>query len=101
MNRQESNRLEFKHELSESFEREVVAFLNYPGGGTILLGVDDDGLAVGLDRIDELQLKIADRIKVSDRTVRSELKQRKEMGILLRNGSDRYGHWEFHHPEKG
>jgi len=32
MNR-ESNRLELKRELNDRFERSVVAFLNYPGGG--------------------------------------------------------------------
>ena len=32
----ESNRVEFKQRLSDKFERSVIAFLNYPGGGEIL-----------------------------------------------------------------
>ena len=60
---QESNRIEFKRELSDSFERAVVSFLNYAGGGEILIGVDDDGVAVGVDDIDAVQLKIVDRIR--------------------------------------
>jgi hypothetical protein len=30
--RPESNRIEYKRELTDKFERSVVAFLNYPGG---------------------------------------------------------------------
>ena len=59
----ESNRVEFKRELSERFERSVVAFLNYAGGGEILLGLEDDGTVVGLADADGDQRKIVDRIK--------------------------------------
>jgi predicted HTH transcriptional regulator len=60
---QENNRIEFKRELSDRFERAVVAFLNYPGGGEIIIGVDDNGLAVGLEDCNAVQLMVVDRIR--------------------------------------
>ncbi len=36
----ESNRTEFKRELTDSLEKEVVAFLNHRDGGVIYIGVD-------------------------------------------------------------
>lgn len=60
---QESNRTEFKAQLTDKLEKEVVAFLNYHEGGDIYIGVDDNGTAIGVDNADELQLIIADRLK--------------------------------------
>jgi len=40
-----------------------VAFLNYREGGTIYIGVDNDGTSVGIENADETQLKIVNRIK--------------------------------------
>jgi len=48
MSNTETNRIEYKRELNEKLERSVVAFLNYPGGGELLLGVDNNGVPVGL-----------------------------------------------------
>ncbi|MDR1010059.1 MAG: putative DNA binding domain-containing protein [Opitutaceae bacterium] len=59
----ESNRVEFKLKLTDKFERSVVAFLNYAGGGEILLGIDDNGSIAGLADAAGDQLKIVDRIK--------------------------------------
>ena len=59
----ESNRIEYKRELNDRFERAVVSFLNYTGGGEILIGIDDDGNAVGVDNADTVQLQIVDRIR--------------------------------------
>ncbi len=59
----ESNRIEYKAALTEMFEREVVAFLNYQEGGTIYIGIDDKGDVVGVEEADSTQLKIVDRIK--------------------------------------
>lgn len=59
----ENNRTEFKAELNDKLEKEVVAFLNNREGGILYIGVDDDGKPVGLSALDETQLKIADRIK--------------------------------------
>lgn len=54
----ESNRIEYKRELNDSFEKEVVAFLNYHDGGIIYLGIDKDGFAHGVNNADQLQLII-------------------------------------------
>ncbi len=59
----ESNRIEIKRELTDSLEKEVVAFLNYRDGGVIYLGIDDrTQAAVGVSDADGVQLKIKDRI---------------------------------------
>ena len=58
----ESNRVEHKLVLTDDFEQEVVAFLN-SGGGDIIVGVRNDGSIVGVANPDEVQLKIADRLK--------------------------------------
>ena len=59
----ESSRIEYKLELTDNLEKEVVAFLNYREGGFIYLGIDNSGSAVGLIDIDSDQLKIKDRLK--------------------------------------
>ena len=59
----ESQHLEFKRELIDTLEREVVGFLNSREGGRILIGVDDAGSIVGLADPDGDQLKIKDRLK--------------------------------------
>jgi len=46
----ESNRLEFKRILNDSLEKEVVGFLNYHEGGEICIGIDDQGIIVGVER---------------------------------------------------
>jgi len=60
---QESNRIEYKSELNDRFEKTVVSFLNYSGGGEILIGVDDYGTPVGVSDADTVQLQIVDRIR--------------------------------------
>lgn len=60
---QESNRIELKKELTDTLEREVVAFLNSKEGGEIYIGIDDNVKIVGVENIDQTQLKVKDRIK--------------------------------------
>lgn len=60
---QENNRTEFKRELNDRMERTIVSFLNYPGGGELIIGVDDSGVVHGVDDCDAVQLKIVDRIR--------------------------------------
>ncbi len=62
----ESNRTEFKRELTKELEieREVIAFLNYREGGIIYVGIDDDGKPVGVKDVDGDMLKIKDRIRM-------------------------------------
>ena len=59
----ESQHLELKSQLTDSFEKEVVAFLNSRDGGAIIIGVGDKGALLGVDDADALQLKIKDRLK--------------------------------------
>jgi predicted HTH transcriptional regulator len=59
----ENNRIEYKRELTDRFERSVVSFLNYAGGGEIILGIDNSGKVTGISNPDMTQLKIVDRIK--------------------------------------
>jgi len=59
----ENNRIEYKRELNDRFERSVVSFLNYAGGGEIVLGIDNSGEVTGITNPDTVQLKIVDRIK--------------------------------------
>ena len=60
----ESNRMEYKRELDkgDKLEKAVVSFLNYNGGGEILIGVADDGTVCGVADPDGDQRKIADRL---------------------------------------
>ncbi len=60
----ESNRIEYKRELTASLEKEVIAFLNYRDGGIIYIGIDDKtGKTVSIKNIDQAQLQIKDRLK--------------------------------------
>lgn len=45
---QENNRTEFKAELNDKLEKEVVAFLNNREGGVLYIGLDDGGKPVGV-----------------------------------------------------
>ena len=58
----ENNRNEYKRSINDGLEKEVVAFLNYKEGGTIFIGVDNDGSVIGVENCDEIQLKIKDRL---------------------------------------
>ena len=54
--------IEYKRELTDRLEKEIVAFLN-SGGEKIYIGFDNDGHVVGIDDADKLSLSIIDRIK--------------------------------------
>jgi len=59
----EDENIEYKLELSDKLEKEVVAFLNSAQGGHIYIGVDDKGSVVGVTQPDQLQLTISNRIR--------------------------------------
>lgn len=59
----ENEMVEFKEKLNDRLEREVVSFLNTPHGGTVYIGIADNGTVVGVDGLDEKQKEIKDRIK--------------------------------------
>ena len=50
----ETNRIEYKKELTHFIEREIIAFLNYKEGGIIYIGIDDEGNTVGLQNADKV-----------------------------------------------
>nr|MCR5147649.1 ATP-binding protein [Eubacterium sp.] len=57
----ESEKNELKAKYTDTICKEIVAFLN-ADGGQILVGVDDNGNVVGVDKIDETLKKISDVI---------------------------------------
>ena len=59
----ENNHIENKEQLTDDFEKEVIAFLNYREGGIIYIGVNNKGKVLGVKNIDLTQLQIKDRIK--------------------------------------
>lgn len=59
----ESNRIEYKQELTDGLEKEVIAFLNYHEGGMLYIGIDKKGKAIGVADPDGDMLKIKDRLK--------------------------------------
>lgn len=93
----EDSRNEFKEVLNEKLEKEIVGFLN-SNGGNLYIGVDDNGNVIGLnDNIDELQLKIKDRIKnnilpatlgLFDIDVK-EYDNKKYLHIIVANGNEK------------
>ena len=61
---QENTRIENKLKLNKDYdlEKEVVAFLNFNGGGSIFFGVDKFGKTVGVENTDQTILEIKDRL---------------------------------------
>ena len=58
----ESEKVELKRQATDDIYKEVVAFANTEGG-TIYIGIDDQGNAVGLDDIDETYTRITNGIR--------------------------------------
>lgn len=54
----EDQQVEFKREYTEDIKREAVAFLN-SNDGMILIGVDDNGKAVGVENADEVMRRVS------------------------------------------
>ena len=57
----ESETLELKEKYTDNIVKEIVSFLN-GNGGTILIGIKDNGIVIGVDKIDETLRKISDII---------------------------------------
>ena len=49
----ETNRIEYKREITSFIEKEIIAFLNYKEGGIIYIGIEDNGTILGLKNADE------------------------------------------------
>lgn len=74
MKYEESDRIELKREIVKDLDKEIIAFLNAEGG-TIYIGVEDDGTVTGIDNNlhDSLDLQISsiisDAIKIDARSL--------------------------------
>ncbi|WNY26083.1 RNA-binding domain-containing protein [Methanolapillus millepedarum] len=64
MNRSEGTTLELKREYSDDIKKCVIAFAN-TNGGTLYIGVDDNGNAVGLKNLDGTMLQLTNAIRDS------------------------------------
>ncbi len=61
MKYEETENVELKRNLNEYFEKSVVSFLN-SHNGTIYIGVENDGIICGVEKVDEVMKKISDII---------------------------------------
>lgn len=58
----ENEYTEYKRELTEALKKEVLAFVNTEGG-SIYIGVDDDGAVLGVEDCDQTMLRIASMLR--------------------------------------
>ena len=85
----ESEILELKEKYTDVICREIVSFL-IADGGTLIIGVKDDGSVVGVTNIDETMRKISDVITTQiepnpQDEIRSELKFENEKTLIFVN----------------
>ena len=93
----ENNRVEFKIKINDELEKEVVAFLNSREGGIIYIGVDKKGKVYQTPNLDQLQLKIKDRLKNNIApsilglfdVVIEEINSKKVIKIIIASGSEK------------
>lgn len=48
----ETNSIEYKQDLTDDLEKEIVAFLNYGEGGIPFLAIDNQGKFIGIAQAD-------------------------------------------------
>lgn len=60
----ETNRIELKQQLTDDFEKEVIVFLNYHGGGVLYVGIDKNSNILDVKDPGTTMLKIKDRLKI-------------------------------------
>lgn len=58
----ESERVEYKSQITEGIYKEVIAFTN-TDGGVIYIGVDDNGNHIGIDNVDETYTRLTNGIR--------------------------------------
>ena len=58
----ESERIEYKSQMTDDIYKEVIAFAN-TDGGVIYLGIDDKGNPVGIDNVDETYTRLTNGIR--------------------------------------
>ena len=57
----ESETIELKEKYTDTITKEIISFLN-GAVGSIIIGVKDEGMVVGVDKVDEILRKISDII---------------------------------------
>ena len=87
----ESERIEYKSQITDDIYKEVIAFAN-TDGGVIYLGIDDKGNPIGIDNVDETYTRLTNGIRdaiAPDVTmfVRYALKDNKVIQIEVSEGS--------------
>lgn len=85
----ESESVELKEKYTDSIAREMVSFLN-SNGGTIYIGIKDNGDVVGVEKVDEVLRKISDVITTQiepnpQDEISSELKFNEGKTIIILN----------------
>ena len=83
----ESEKIELKEKYRETIVKEIVSFLN-GDGGTIFVGVKDNGIVVGVNKSDEVLRKISDIITSQIESnpqdeIKSEIKFDDEKPIIV------------------
>ncbi len=58
----ETENIEFKSQVTEDLYKEVIAFAN-TDGGTLYIGIDDNGNVLGIDNVDENYTRITNGIR--------------------------------------
>lgn len=64
MLRRENESIEYKRELTDGLKKEVLAFVN-SNGGSIYIGIEDNGQVIGVTDIDQTMLRIASMLRDS------------------------------------
>ena len=77
MNFKESSSVELKSIVNDDFKKEVIAFAN-TNGGEIYVGVDDNGVVVGVDNVDKVMEKIGAIIRNGMLMVNKEATTKKD-----------------------
>lgn len=62
MKQHENYNIEFKQTYVDSIKKEVIAFGN-SDGGKILIGVNDDGKAIGVEDVDDVMLRVSNCLR--------------------------------------
>ncbi len=58
----ENKTIKFKRKYVEDIKNTIVAFANCDGG-TLYIGVNDDGTACGIDDVDDTMLRVTNAVK--------------------------------------
>ena len=88
----ENKTTEFKREYVDDIKKTIIAFAN-SDGGTLYIGVNDDGTVCGVDKVDDTMLRVTNAVRDAVRPditlfveCRNELADEKELSLLLFRG---------------